>query len=286
MAHKEKLERLKASRGAHRGVVTKVIKEVEKILGPIENTVPLEAAAASRLNILRLTLEQKQRLLERYDQEILDVCEVENIGKEIGDSDAVSLNIVSTQSKIQERLVPNKSPSVTEDTSTALNAVTPIHSFENTVKPKLPKLHLEMFRTFWEGFKSSIDSNEKITPMDKFKYLQSLLEGQAARVIQGLSLTETNYKYALELLEQCFGQKQIIISAHMDNLLKLNACQGEKSYQLRYLFDQIRVQIRGLESLGVEVDSYGSLLIPVIMSKLPSNIRLQVSRATKQRLEH
>ena len=100
MAHKEKLERLKASRGAHRGAVTKVIKEVEKILGPIENTAPLEPAAASRLNVLRLTLEQKQRLLERYDQEILDVCEVENIEKEIGDSDAVSLNIVSTQSRI------------------------------------------------------------------------------------------------------------------------------------------------------------------------------------------
>ena len=104
---------------------------------------------------------------------------------------------------------------------------------------------------------------------------------EAARVIQGLSLTEANYKHALELLEQRFGQKLIIISAHMDNLVKLNACQGDKSYQLRYLFDQIRVQIRGLGSLGVEVDSYGSLLIPVIMLKLPSDIRLQVSRATK-----
>ena len=140
MAHKEKLERLKASRGAHRGSVTKVNKEVEKILGPIENTAPLEPAAASRLNILRLTLEQKQRLLERYDQEILDVCEVENIEKEIGDSDTVSLNIVSTQSRIQERLVPDKPP-VAEDASTASNAAMSIHSFENTVKPKLPKLH-------------------------------------------------------------------------------------------------------------------------------------------------
>ena len=114
------------------------------------------------------------------------------------------------------------------------------------------------FRTFWEGFKSSVDSNDKITPTDKFKYLQSLAEGQAARVIQGLSLTKANYKHALELLEQRCGQKQIIISAHVDN-----TCQGEKSYQLRYLFDQIRAKIRGLESLGVEVDSYGSLLIPV-----------------------
>ena len=55
MSHKEKLERLKANRGAHRGAVTKVAKEVEKILGPIEHTASSETAAASRLNILRLT---------------------------------------------------------------------------------------------------------------------------------------------------------------------------------------------------------------------------------------
>ena len=37
-----------------------------------------------------------------------------------------------------------------------------------------------------------------------------------------------------------------------------------------------------LESLGVKTESYGQLLIPIIMSKLPSEIRLQVSRATEK----
>ncbi len=38
------------------------------------------------------------------------------------------------------------------------------------------------------------------------------------------------------------------------------------------------MHVRGLASLGVAADQYGSLLIPVIMSKLPSEIRLQVAR--------
>ena len=40
------------------------------------------------------------------------------------------------------------------------------------------------------------------------------------------------------------------------------------------------VNIRGLESLGVSSNQYGSLLIPVIMSKLPHEIRVQVLRNT------
>ena len=76
--------------------------------------------------------------------------------------------------------------------------------------------------------------------------------------------------------------KPVIISAHMDNLLKLNPCTSDKPQQLRYLYDQMQVQIRGLESLGVTTDSYGQLLIPIIMSKLPNEIRLQISRNTNK----
>ena len=60
-----------------------------------------------------------------------------------------------------------------------------------------------------------------------------------------------NYDQARKLLEDRYGKTQVIISAHMDNLLKLNPCTSDKPQQLRYLYDQMQVQIRGLESLGV-----------------------------------
>ena len=100
--------------------------------------------------------------------------------------------------------------------------------------------------------------------------------------MQGLPLTDANYAHARKLLEDRYGKTQVIISAHVDNLIKLNPCANDKPNKLRYMFDQIRVQIRGLESLGVKTESYGQLLIPIIMSKLPSEIRLQVSRATEK----
>ena len=36
------------------------------------------------------------------------------------------------------------------------------------------------------------------------------------------------------------------------------------------------MNVRGLEAVGVKAEQYGSLLIPVIMSKLPEEVRIQL----------
>ena len=68
----------------------------------------------------------------------------------------------------------------------------------------------------------------------------------------------------------------------MEELLKLNVCVVDKPSQLHFLYDKISVNIRGLEALGVKSEQYGSLLIPIIMAKLPDEIRIQVTRNTAQ----
>ena len=157
--------------------------------------------------------------------------------------------------------------------------------------PKLPKLILQKFKgeitefqSFWDAFNSTIDQNSGTPNTDKFKHLKALLEGPPARLLQGLPLTDANYAQARALLEEQYIKPQVIISAHMDNILKLNPSSNDKPHQMRYIFNQIRVQIRGLESLGIKTESYGQLLIPIIMSKLPLDMRLQVSRQSSKKV--
>ena len=114
--------------------------------------------------------------------------------------------------------------------------------------------------------------------VDKFNYLHSLLEGTAASAIQGLTLSESNYDSAVELLKGRFGKPQQIIFAHMDELLRIPACANERPASLRLVYDKINVHIRGLSSLGIESERYGSLLIPVIMTKVSNEIRLRIAR--------
>ena len=95
-------------------------------------------------------------------------------------------------------------------------------------------------------------------------------------------MTDANYDAAINILNQCFGKPQQIISAHMDELLKIPACNGDKPSQLRFVYDKVSVHVRGLEALGVDASQYGSLLIPVIMAKLPQDVRVQIARNTTQ----
>ena len=116
--------------------------------------------------------------------------------------------------------------------------------------------------------------------MDKFNYLKSLLEGTAFKTVQGLTLTNLNYDSAIQLLKERFGNPQQIISAHMEGLLKVTNCSGDHPGSLRAVYDKIMVHIRGLETLGVTSEQYRSMLIPVIMTKFPSDICLRIARET------
>ena len=87
-----------------------------------------------------------------------------------------------------------------------------------------------------------------LTKFDKFSCLVSLLEGFASRAIEGLPITEENYDSAVELIKKRSGKLQQLISAHMEELLKLNVCVVDKPSQLGFLYDKISVNIRGLEA--------------------------------------
>ena len=122
------------------------------------------------------------------------------------------------------------------------------------------------------AFNSSIHVNLYLSSINKFNHLRSLFKGQAARTIQGLTRTDVNYQSAIEILQNRFGRPRNIISTHMDELLKIPGYTSDKTLQLRFVYDKISLNVRGLESLGVSSSQYGSLLIPVIMSKLPQEV--------------
>ena len=91
-------------------------------------------------------------------------------------------------------------------------------------KAKLPKLALPKFwgevtqwQNFGDSFNSAIHVNQHLSLIDKFNHLHSLLEGQAARAIQGLTTTEANHNWAIEILPKRFGKPQNIIFKHRDS---------------------------------------------------------------------
>lgn len=86
------------------------------------------------------------------------------------------------------------------------------------------------------------------------------------------------YRYAIEILQEWFGKTQRIITSHMDELLKILSCTSDRASSLRNVFDKVSVHVRDLALLSVSADQYGSLLTPIIVNNLPSNINLEIAR--------
>ena len=286
MTEKEKpsspnIEHLRVIRGGNRGVITKATREIDELLS--EETMTSESV--DRLNVLLQQLNNKMHVLQDIDREILTLCPMDEIEREIEESETVVAKSLRYKLKIEEAL-----RSHTDNSSVRMGSddhVTP-PALPLTTKTRLPKLVLPKFHgdvtnwpPFWDVFKTAVHENNEISKIDKFNYLNSLLEGAVAMTIQGLSLTEANYSSAVELLQTRFGNPQQIITAHMDELLKLPTCAGDRATSLRRIYDKINVHVRELNALGINSRQYGSLLIPVIMSKLPGDIRLRIARENR-----
>ena len=62
----------------------------------------------------------------------------------------------------------------------------------------------------------------------KFHYLVGYLEGQAKRTVEGFNITNANYQKALDLLCKQSGNTQVIITTHMNKLLKIKYVKSDK----------------------------------------------------------
>ena len=87
-----------------------------------------------------------------------------------------------------------------------------------------------------------------------------------------------NHTDAWRLLNELFGNEQIIILSHLNKILNISPVFSPNVRSLRELYDNIESNVRVLENLGVSYEQVGSLLIPIILEKLPNVIKLQMNR--------
>ena len=65
----------------------------------------------------------------------------------------------------------------------------------------------------------------------------------------------------------------------MKKFVQLPTVQNSNNFDcLRLFYDQVETSARNLKTLGVEINTYGSLLIPLLTEKLPDDLRLRITR--------
>uniref|UniRef100_A0ABM0M2K9 Uncharacterized protein LOC102805799 n=1 Tax=Saccoglossus kowalevskii TaxID=10224 RepID=A0ABM0M2K9_SACKO len=276
----ESITRLKLTRRGQRAHMTKLFTRAEEVIDKYSEEAD-KTTAYNLLVALNKQLSDKYHAHNATEEKILNLTNEANY-------DTVSEASCDSQSEIYKRnhrittFIENHRPNTGSNNGASGIDHTPRGRSKNTIA--LPKLQLQTFDgntlewvSFFDLFKSSIHEDTSLDNIQKFTYLRSLLTGKASHTISGLALTEANYKHAVDLLVARYGQKHLLIDAHMTALWQLRQpCNDIIS--LRHFYDSIESNVRGLQSLGKNESTYGELLVPMIRDKLPANIRQQIAR--------
>ena len=276
------LTKAKRKRTTRRNIVLKqMVPACEIILESEKNEESLEDAKILLEEIREAAVEMKG-----LDEKVSDLTEDDDEFEKIEDE---SYKMGLTLKKIGAKLVsflegkPDKTDVKPEN---KVNNESPNVSTQKTnVGVKLPKITIQTYdgdamnwNAFIESFNATIHKREDLSAIEKFTYLRGFLKGDALQTIQGMPLTQENYDEAKDMLEKRYGNPQLIVSSHMNALLKLEKVISANGKDLRELYNKIEINTRALSSSGVSTEHFGALLIPIVLEKLPDNVRLQISR--------
>ena len=264
------LTKLKRKRTSKRNVITK------NLLGNID--IYLESPYSEGIRVdascLLESLNEVQKIVKELDELIINKIE-EEVELEKDEEESLIFDLKIKRGKEQLRTFLQKH---NEDTLTTV-------SVSRYTGVKLPKLTIKKFngdpvnwKNFIQSFEAAVDSKESLSNVEKFTYLKGYLSDSALQSIEGFPLTNDNYTQAMILLKERYGNPQLIVSSHMNALIKLERINGSNVKDLRQLYDKIESNARALRSVGIDPKHFGPLLIPIVLEKLPNVIRLQISR--------
>ena len=158
------------------------------------------------------------------------------------------------------------------------------------VRVKLPQLEIKKFsgkiqefQEFWDSFVSAIHENDELANVDKMKYLKGYLEEPARSVISGVPITDSNYQTAIALLKKRFAKPSMLEHAHINQMVNMQPVFNEDDViRLRKFRDQIEANFRGLEALSVDQGTYSKIVVPVLVEKLPKQLKFSMVRSRRK----
>ena len=178
MAEQEKLGRLKATRKSHRGGLTRYMNEANTIA----DNARIDESQLQRLQILKTQIEQKSNTLSKVDGDILQICDVTDIEKEVDEAEAISFKLTELMTKIEKTLkIETNETRDVDRTNTSLIS----SSSDTRSRSKLPKLDLQKlngdilkFPQFWDRFETAIDKNPDIQTAENSNICNIISKGQ------------------------------------------------------------------------------------------------------------
>ncbi|KRX62394.1 hypothetical protein T09_8650 [Trichinella sp. T9] len=135
--------------------------------------------------------------------------------------------------------------------------------------------------TIGNGF--TMNLRQRSIPIQLCRRLRnSIIYDQTA--FRGLILNAVNYETALTILNEKYGDSQLLIEEHLKSLQNLPVITNQWDLKrLEKFVSDMEINIRGLETLKTPPVVYQAVLMPLILSRLPREISVEWKRQNPNR---
>ncbi|GBM19339.1 hypothetical protein AVEN_195979-1 [Araneus ventricosus] len=223
------LESLKKVRSPVRKATTEYIKQLEQEVNKTEER------SIDLIDELLVKLLDKDSQLKKLDSDILNLFKAQDLTNEVERQKEYRDHIITWKMRARKILRKNESETLIDRN---------VNRNTQQCSVKLPRLQIPQydgnilnFNDFYSQFEAAIHKNSNLSDVEKFNYLKSYLINDAEIAIRGLALKSENYDLALNILKERFGRTDMIIDAHMSQLLNLNPVRkSQDAKSLRRLY--------------------------------------------------
>jgi len=231
---------------------------------------------------MKESLETLRDSLKQSDEEILNsIDDDDELAEEAIECTKFEVDIAKTVAKLRKqinRLEQQENRGQDHDGSSRTSVV-----FQQRYA-NIPKLDVQKFdgdymkfQAFWDSFEAAVGNNAELSKVQKLQYLMSYLTKDAKKLVEGYRLLEENYDNVVSVLKERYGDEEIAICMHFEKLFAMPSGDQTKA-KLQEIYGECEMHIRSLIALGLEEDTFGKVFVPLILSKLPRNIRIQLHR--------
>lgn len=149
---------------------------------------------------------------------------------------------------------------------------------------RLPKLEAPTFDgkftnwiLFWEQFVVAIHSRDTLSDVEKLAYLcNSLKNGSAKGIIDGLSTSDEFYAEAVETLKARYDRPRLIHQSHVREVPGLKEGTGR---EIRRFHDTVQQHLRALKSMGHEPS--GPFITSILELKLDTDTNFEWQKVSQ-----
>ena len=262
-------------RGGHKAMCTRYCSELEAEL-------VAESPDVHRISLLIEAIENKLRCIQDINVDVIKDLEGEDLEEESQAQNNFEWPKRSVILNAKVYLRANAS-SIVETENSKRNTT---HS-----EVKLPTLSLNKFdgtflgwSTFWSNFKSAVHERSDLPKAQKFTYLRNLLQEDALKLINNLSVDDASYDVAVKLLTDTYGSKLKGIMHQVEAILALKLQSTSGQHLIRFRAD-LESFIGSFKLLGYPVDGspgFEAFFVSLILNKLPPTLKNNLMRAGGQ----